>query len=363
MAAQEQPQRQAVQSDPIRGLVLAVLLVGAAFALTLLLQRVALRAYFSLFVPSVILSTWFGGRGAGMLASALTVLAALYLVPRTEVTDQLLWLIVAAMVTFGTSMLTDARRRAESLLIAQADSESSRRRDAETLSQLKTDLLAQVAHELRQPLSAINAAIGLLEMQPTDALRQRAVGAIGRQANHLRLLVDDLLDLSQLTRQELHLHKSTIELCQVVDDSISIVAADLSARRITLLSSLPSCPVHVMADPTRVRQILSNLLENAAKFTPDGGRIDLALEQVSSHVVMRIRDNGRGIAPDRLSVIFELFQKGEGEGAGLGVGLAVVKGLAEVHGGSVEARSAGIGHGSEFVVRLPIDSDRLSTAV
>jgi len=270
------------------------------------------------------------------------------------VADQAASLIVAAIVTFGTSVLTDARRRAEALLTSRAAEESFRRRDAESLSQLKTDLLAQVAHELRQPLSAVVAAAGLLEAAPTEAVRQRAVGAILRQTNHLRLLVDDLLDLSRLSRHELQLHKSDIDLCEAVDDALAVIAADVAARRIDLTTSIPPCPVYLTADPTRVRQILSNLLSNAVKFTPEEGKIVLALEQTASHVVIRVRDNGRGISQDHLSVIFDMFRKGNGEGTGLGVGLAVAKGLVEMHGGSVEARSEGPGNGSEFVVMLPV---------
>lgn len=334
---------------------MALVFVAAAFAMTLILQRAALRAYFILYVPAVMFSTWFGGRRAGLLASSLTVFAALYLLPRTEVVDQLAWLIVAAIVTFGTSILTDARHRAEALLTARVEEESARRRDAESLSQLKTDLLAQVAHELRQPLTAITAAAGLLQTEgPPERSRQRAVSVIGRQTNQLRLLIDDLLDLSRLARQELQLHKSRIDLCEIVDDSLNIITADAAARRIEVSSSVPPCPVHMMADPTRVRQILSNLLSNAVKFTPEGGKIELTLEQTASHVMIRVRDNGRGISPEHLGVIFDMFHKGTGESSGLGVGLAVVKGLAEIHGGSAEARSDGPGSGSEFVVKLPV---------
>ena len=334
---------------------MALVFVAAAFALTLILQRAALRAYFILYVPAVMFSTWFGGRRAGMLASALTVLAAIYLLPRTEVVDQLVWLIVAAIVTFGTSILTDGRRRAEARLAARAEEESGRRRDAESLSQQKTDLLAQVAHELRQPLTAITAATGLLQTRDLpESSRQRAISVVGRQTNQLRLLIDDLLDLSRLSRQELQLHKSRIDLCELVDDSLNVIAADAAARRIDVSSSVPPCPVYVTADPTRVRQILSNLLWNAVKFTLEDGKIELALEQTESHVIMRVRDNGRGISPDHLRVIFDMFHKGTDESAGLGVGLAVVKGLAEIHGGSAEARSDGPGYGSEFVVTLPL---------
>jgi signal transduction histidine kinase len=339
---------------PIRSAAVAVVFVAAAFVLTLILQRVALRAYFMLFVPAVMFSTWVGGRGSGMVASALTVVAATYLLPRTELVDQFAWLVVAAIVTFGTSLMTDARRRAEAVLTAQAKEESARRRDAESLSQLKTDVLAQVAHELRQPLSAVTAAVGLLQVEGSESARQRAVATIARQTNHLRLLIDDLLDLSRMARQQLQLHESDIDLCEVVDDSLSVIAAEIAARRIDLSTTIPPCPVHLTADPTRMRQILSNLLSNAVKFTPEGGKIDLALEQTPGQVVLRVRDNGRGIPPDHLRDIFDMFHKGEGDSTGLGVGLAVAKGLAEMHGGSVEAHSDGPGSGSEFIVRLPV---------
>ena len=330
-----------------------MLFVAAAFLLTMGLQRVALRAYFILFVPAVMFSTWFGGRRAGIFASALTVVAAVYLLPVTEITDQLAWLVVAGVVTLGTSILTDARRQAEAKLSAAVAQELSRRRDAESLSQLKTEWLAQVAHELRQPLSAMTAAVGLLNASTPDGARQRAAAVIKRQTNHMRLLIDDLLDLSRLTRHELHLHKSRVDLCEIVEDSVNVVGADVAARRLALSASVPSCPIHINADPTRVRQILSNLLSNAVKFTPEGGRIDVAVEDASSHVLIRVRDNGRGIKSDQLPVIFDMFQKGDGDGTGLGIGLAVVKGLTEMHGGSVEARSDGAGHGSEFLVKLP----------
>lgn len=342
-----------VHRSPFRGTLLALVFVTSAFALTLAVRQVAVRSYFILFVPAVMLSTWFGGRASGLLASALTVLATVFLLPPAEIADQFAWLMVAGIVTLGTSILTDARRRAEAQLTARIDEERLRRQDAESLSQLKTDVLVQVAHELRQPLNAISTAARLLDTAAPVADRQRAVAVIGRQTDHLRLLIEDLLDLSRMSRQQLQLRKSRIDLCEVVEDSVTVVAGEMAARRIDLRSSLPGCPVHVTADPTRVRQILSNLLSNAVKFTSEGGKIDVAVEHTAAHVVMRIRDNGRGIAADHLPHVFDLFHKGDGEGAGLGIGLAVVKGLTEMHGGSVEARSDGVGRGSEFVVTLP----------
>ena len=343
---------------PLGGAALALFCVAAAFALTIGIQQIAPRAFFILFVPAVMFSTWFGGRASGLIASALTVVATMFLLPRSEVADQIAWVIVAAIVTFGTSELTAQRRRAEEALKIRAAEERIRRRDAESVSQLKTDLLAQVAHELRQPLNAIGMATRLLETPQTDSARNRAVGVIQRQADHLSHLVDDLLDLSGMNRQELQLRMSEIDLCQVIDDSIHVIADAADARGVEFAASVPPCPVPVTADPTRVRQIVSNLLSNAVKFTPSGGKIDLIVERTPSDaVVIRVRDTGRGIEADRLPHIFDMFHKSEG-GAGLGVGLAVVKGLTEMHGGSVEARSAGPGRGSEFVVTLPAHAER-----
>jgi signal transduction histidine kinase len=329
---------------PLGGAVLAFCCVAAALGLTLAIQQIAPRVSFILFLPAVMVSAWFGGRVAGLLASVLTVFAAVLVLPRTEIADQLVWIVVATIVVFGTSAATTARRRVEDRLIVD--------------SQLKTDLLAQVAHELRQPISAIGMAVRLVEAAADDDARTRAAGVIARQAEQLRHLVDDLLDLSRMTRQELQLRKSPIDLCQIVDDSIHGVANDAAARGVELAAMLPACPLPVTADPTRVRQILSNLLSNAVKFTPAGGRIDVEVDQTPSEAVIRVRDTGRGIPAERLPRIFEMFHKGDGEGSGLGVGLAVVKGLAEMHGGSVEARSAGPGHGAEFVVTLPAAAER-----
>ena len=339
---------------PIGRVALALFFVACAFALTLGLQRIGGSVYFILFVPAVMFSTWFGGLRAGMVASVLTVVATVYLLRRAELADQLAWLIVAAVVMFATSAMTEKRRRAEALLGEQAQQEETRRHDAETLSQLKSDVLLQVVHELRQPLSAMPVAIRLVGSAHDDTARQRALGVIGRQTGHLTRLVDDLLDAAKITRRELQLQKSTIDLCEVAEDSLGVIATDVAARRLDVSSSLPPCPVHVDADPTRIRQVLSNLLSNAVKFTPPGGRIDLIVERKRSDVVIRVRDTGQGIAPDRLDRVFEMFHKGEGVGAGLGIGLAIVKGLVEMHGGRVEARSEGPSHGSEFVVALPI---------
>ena len=334
-------------------IALAVFFVSTALVLTLGLERITARPYFILFVPAVMFSAWFGGLAAGMLASALTVIATLLLLPRTELVDQLAWLIVAAIIAVAMSAVTNRRRQAETDLEAEALEQRSRRRDAEVLSDLKTEILVQVVHELRQPLNAMSGAVRLLETDADERTRQRAVSVMGRQTEHLRRLVEDLLDASRITRGEIQLRKSSFDLCEMAEDSLQIITADAAARGVDVASSVPDGPLHLVADPTRIRQVLSNLLSNAVKFTPKGGRIDLIVQEAPADVVIRVRDTGDGIVADHLPRVFEMFHKGDGEGAGLGIGLAVVKGLVELHGGSVDARSAGAGLGSEFVVTLP----------
>ena len=334
---------------------LAVLFVLLALVLTLALQAVASRAYYILFVPAVMFAAWFGGLGAGLTASAVTIVVTIvFLLPNGTLVDQLVWVGVAGAVSVGTSTLVARRRDAEAHLATLLAQEQARRGEAESESERKSAFLAQVAHELRQPLGAMTTAAGLLDPATvSDATRERARGVITRQTEHLRRLVDDLLDLSRITRQELQLRKVNVDICDVVEDCCESVKPDVTGRGLRLTSSIPDCPLPIHADSTRIRQIVLNLLTNAVKFTDAGGAVHLAVEEQPSEVVIRVKDTGRGIPSDRLSTIFDMFQTGDGEGGGLGVGLAVVKGLTEVHGGTVLATSPGPGGGSEFIVRLP----------
>ena len=352
MAGPARPQRIV---ERLKHHALAVLFVLLAFSLTLALQAVTSRAYYILFVPAVMLAAWYGGLAAGLTASAATfVLTLAFLLPTGTLVDQLAWVVVAAAVAVATSTLVARRRAAEARLAALLAQEQARRGEAESESSRKSAFLAQVAHELRQPLGAITTATALLDPATVSPeTKDRALGVITRQAEHLRRLVDDLLDLSRMTRHELQLRKVNMDICDVVEDCCHSVEPDVTGRGIRFVSSLPDCPVSIHADSTRIRQIVLNLLTNAVKFTDAGGEIHLSVEEYSSEVVIRVKDTGRGISADRLLTIFEMFQTGDGDGGGLGVGLAVVKGLTEVHGGTVHATSPGLGAGSEFIVRLP----------
>jgi two-component system CheB/CheR fusion protein len=181
---------------------------------------------------------------------------------------------------------------------------------------------------------------------------------IDRQVQHLARLVDDLLDVSRITRGKIHLHKEPLELATVIARAVETCRPLIDARRHELTVALSPEPVLIDGDATRLAQVFANLLTNAAKYTTEGGRIGITVEKQGEEATVRVRDNGIGIPADLLPRVFDLFTQGDrslarSEG-GLGIGLTLVKSLAEMHGGQVEAFSEGTGTGSEFVVRLPI---------
>jgi signal transduction histidine kinase len=219
------------------------------------------------------------------------------------------------------------------------------------------EALATLAHELRDPLAAILLALDLHSGQG-DTAERRALATAARQARRAVRIVDDLFDLCAGSRGRLSLRKELVDLAAVVAGATEAVAHRIAARGHRLTVSLPARPVFLFADPVRLEQVLTNLLANAAKFTDPGGDIRLSAEVGAGQAVLRVRDNGRGIAPDLLPRVFDQFWQGAEEKAagGLGLGLALVKSLVELHGGSVLARSDGPGAGAEFVVRLPAGS-------
>jgi CheY-like chemotaxis protein/two-component sensor histidine kinase len=180
---------------------------------------------------------------------------------------------------------------------------------------------------------------------------------VERQVKHLARLVDDLLDVSRITQGSIRLRKEAVELGTVIERAIEATRPLIDSRAHSLKVQLPTDPIHLEADPTRLEQILANLLNNAAKYTMPGGQIRVTAAVEGGEAVVRVRDNGIGVPPDVLERVFEPFVQSEGSLArsegGLGIGLTLVRSLVEMHGGSVEAHSPGLGQGSEFVVRLP----------
>jgi signal transduction histidine kinase len=218
--------------------------------------------------------------------------------------------------------------------------------------------LATLSHELRSPLATIVNALDVIsDGHALDPAARQARDVAERQARRALQLVEDLFDVCASSRGKLSLRKEVVDLAEIVAGATETAGHLLAERGHRLTISLPPQPVTLHADSLRLEQVLTNLLANAAKFTDRGGHIRLTAEAEAGHIVLRIRDNGRGISPDLLPRVFDRFHQGPHSGdqgvGGLGIGLALVKFLVELHGGRVSASSAGPGTGSEFVVRLP----------
>ncbi|QKT03845.1 PAS domain S-box protein [Ectothiorhodospiraceae bacterium 2226] len=222
----------------------------------------------------------------------------------------------------------------------------------------KDEFLAVLGHELRNPLAPIANAVELLLVKRGQEPDVRwAADLIQRQLKHIGRLVDDLLDLSRVSRGTLELRRESVDARELASQAAETVTPLLKARGHTLELELPPEPMRVYVDPHRLVQVLLNLLNNAVKYTPEGGRIGLQVAQEDGRLVCRVRDNGIGIAPQDLTRVFELFTRAPGAAAqspGLGIGLTLVRRVVELHGGRVDVVSEGPGHGSEFTVSLPI---------
>jgi two-component system CheB/CheR fusion protein len=231
----------------------------------------------------------------------------------------------------------------------------------------KDEFLAMLAHELRNPLAPIVTAVQILQLRGVDdPVLDRQQAVIARQARHMARLLDDLLDVSRITRGKIELRRARVDLRDVVEPAVEASRSLLEARDLQLSVTLAPEPIMLDADAARLQQVIGNLLNNAARYTPPGGCVQLTVSRSSSNgesgvgpaAVLRVRDSGVGIPPETLPQIFDLFVQGDrslarSEG-GLGIGLTLVQRLVELHGGRVDAHSTGPGQGSEFVVRLPL---------
>jgi len=248
----------------------------------------------------------------------------------------------------GATISIDDHKRAESAL-----KESAQRKD---------EFLAMLAHELRNPLAPISVSAEILRLPGIDDSRRRqASEVISRQVGHMTKLIDDLMDVSRVTRGLVQLHRESLDLKSVVGHAIEQVRPLIESRQHALDTHMDAGHFRVDADRTRLVQILSNLLNNAAKYTPAGGEISLDVRRVGAAVRISVSDNGQGIEPDLLPCVFDLFTQGprtlDRSQGGLGIGLALVKSIVRLHGGEVEAHSSGLGLGSVFTVTLPLAED------
>jgi signal transduction histidine kinase/CheY-like chemotaxis protein len=241
--------------------------------------------------------------------------------------------------------------------------EQRARATADEANRLKDEFLATVSHELRTPLNAI---LGWSRMISTglvdEARRTRALETIDRNAVAMAQLIEDLLDVSRIISGKMRLEIETLDLTKVVEAAIDSIRPAALAKEIVIRSMLEPAPGPVLGDPNRMQQVVWNLLSNAVKFTPRGGRVEVLLRRVGSHAELCVSDTGAGIAAEFVPHVFDRFRQADGKitraHGGLGLGLAITRQLVELHGGSVQATSEGVGHGAVFTVRLPVSAMR-----
>ncbi len=370
--------------DPFRSLLTRYGFAALA-VLFALLVRLALdpllenRLPFLLFSLVVVAVAWHGGFGPSCLALVASILACAYffLSPRHSLIESLAghpvqcggFLALGLVIALFSERLRIARRRAEGQAreaMRQRDElqqEVLRRKHLEDelreADRRKDEFLAMLGHELRNPLAPIKNAVEILRMLGAgDARAQRAREMIDRQVRHMARLVDDLLDVSRITTGKIKLNTGPADLAAVVARATETCRPLIDSRRHEFKVVLPPEPLVVEGDAVRLAQVVGNLLNNAAKYTEEGGHIELTVEAARGEAVLRVSDDGVGISAELLPRVFDLFTQGDrslarSEG-GLGIGLTLVKSLVEMHAGTVTAHSDGPLLGSEFVVRLPL---------
>lgn len=238
----------------------------------------------------------------------------------------------------------------------------NRARALETENQQKTIMIGTLAHELRNPLGALSNAVQLIELtHPQDNKLAPTIQLIKRQVKYLSTLIEDLLENVRLQTGKVALQTEWVDLHALLGSAIENVGAALREKQQHVELILPEDPITLCVDTTRLKQVFSNLLSNASKFSGNSSTIWVKAITENDEVSVRVEDKGRGIPPHLLPKLFELFTQGETTGhqsSGLGLGLSIVKQYVELHGGSVQARSEGVGRGSEFIVRLPLDRQK-----
>jgi signal transduction histidine kinase len=268
---------------------------------------------------------------------------------------------VTALVSTIRSALRGRQRQYQA-----RDYLAERERTAEALRQAdrrKDEFLAILAHELRNPLAPIRNSLQILRMTASsDPTSERVCEMMERQVNHMVRLVDDLMEASRITRGLIDLRREETDLATVIRTAIDTSKPLIEEKQHQLAISLPSEPVPLYGDEVRLGQVFSNLLNNAAKYTEPGGQIWVAAKQESDQIIVSVRDNGIGLSPEMLPVVFDMFMQADRSSTrsqgGLGIGLTLVKNLVELHDGTVSAQSPGPGGGSEFIVQLPVATTR-----
>jgi two-component system, sensor histidine kinase len=264
---------------------------------------------------------------------------------------------IAVLVQAFNGMLAEVESRTGELereMVVRQQAEAELR----LMDRKKDEFLATLAHELRNPLAPMTNAVALVRQPGARAdTREKAIGILDRQLRHMVRLIDDLLDVSRVATGKLSLHMENIDLTAVLRSAVELAEPAAAARRLQLVSRFPGAPAPMVGDSARLLQVFSNLLNNACRYTPPGGRIEVGAEARPNCIEVSVRDTGVGIDPAMQGRIFELFEQAdkslERGNAGLGIGLTLARQLIELHGGQIAVQSEGIGRGSTFVVRLP----------
>jgi signal transduction histidine kinase/ActR/RegA family two-component response regulator len=352
-------------------------LVAIAATAAVVMARLAVSYAVGDFAPivtftiAIVIAAWYGGLEPGLLATFLSVLAAdFFYVPyrfsfRVEKVSDGVALGVLVCAGVLISLLCESLHRVRRRLEAEQE---NLRRSIELQQQMRTALaesdqrkdefLATLAHELRNPLAPVRNAIHILRarLPPTPELHW-ARDVIDRQVTQMTRLIDDLMDVARITRGTFELRPERVALDEVIRMAVETSRPSIDASGHELVVRLPSDPIYLDADSIRLAQVFSNLLNNAAKYTGPGGRIAVTAEGDAAMVFVAVQDNGIGIPAERLTQVFEPFtqldRSLDRSRGGLGIGLALARRLVEMHGGGIEAQSAGAGQGSRFVVRLP----------
>jgi signal transduction histidine kinase/ActR/RegA family two-component response regulator len=326
-------------------------------------------------VVAVLVSLWLQGSVTGPIMSIKNVAQKIvrerdFMLRAPKTTHDEIGLLADAFNT----MLEEVSQRQRELESSyqKLHEESEERRNAEAALRLsnkhKDEFLATLAHELRNPLAPMVNALTLMRSpKATSETSNNALDIMHRQLSQMTRLVEDLLDVSRISRGKLQVHKQTIELADVIRSAVDTVRPMLDAKKQELSLDLPDSNVLVNADSVRLSQVLSNLLNNATKYTPAKGRIALSVAVDGEVVRIQVTDNGKGISARTLPLIFMMFAQAEDSDmhgqSGLGVGLSLAKRLVELHGGMIYADSRGAGHGSTFTVQLPIEATQPATDV
>jgi len=334
--------------------------VLAATGVSIVLEPVTHVAASPLFVAVVTASAWLGGLACGLLATVLATIALDAVMASswpsfTFSEEAVARVVVFVIVALFVSALDHARRRSESQRMILLERERAARAEAEDANRAKDEFVTMVAHELRTPLTAILSWSAVLsDARVAPALASRALEAIRRNVGVQARVIGDLADLSRLGRGRLSLQLERVDVRIVVEAAAEAVAAMAGARgvKIAIAADPMLPPVH--GDVARLQQVVSNLLGNAIKHSDEETTVHVTVDAVGAGVRIVVRDAGHGIAPELLPHIFEPYrQGGSAANAGLGLGLAIVRQLVELHGGRVEASSAGLGQGACFTVVLP----------